>query len=136
VLIRPFNDNMPTHRRMLTTKFWYDMFKLANESSGDLVWDLLVGLGALFLYFGMLLLGIMSAYPVVGDSIAVSRHPQCGIVVSNHSQRGDAPHFALSKKYYNDIARESRQYAKSCYTSDRAPTPVPSSTNPVSSTRS
>jgi hypothetical protein len=63
----------------------------------------------------MLLLGIMSAYPVVGDSIAVSRHPQCGIVVSNHSQRGDAPHFTLSKKYCNGIARESRQYAKSCY---------------------
>lgn len=115
VLIRPLNDNTPTHRRMLTTKFWYDMFKLANESSGDLVWHLLVGLGALFLYFGMLLLGIMSAYPVVGDSTAVSRHPQCGIVISNHSQMGDAPHFALGKKYYNDIARESRQYAKSCY---------------------
>lgn len=115
VPIRPLDDNTPTHRRALTIKFWYDMFKVANENSGDLLWHLFVGLGALFLYFGTLLLGVMSAYPVVGDSVAVSRHPQCGIVVSNHSKMGDAPNLALGKKYYNDIARESRQYAKSCY---------------------
>jgi hypothetical protein len=115
VPVRPLGDNTPTHRRMLKTKFWSNMFKIANESSGNLLWHLLVGLGALVLYFGALLLGIMSAYPVVGDSVAVSHHPQCGIVLPPTAQMDDAVHFALVKKYYNDIARESRQYAKSCY---------------------
>ena len=73
--IRPLGDRTPTYRRLLTIKFWSDMFRIANETSGDLWWHLLVGLGALILYFGALLLGIMSAYPVVGDSVAISHHP-------------------------------------------------------------
>jgi hypothetical protein len=115
VPLRPLDDDTPTHLRMLTTQFWQDMFKLANESSGDFLWHLFIGLGATFLYFGALMLGIMSTYIVVGDSIAVSRHPNCGLFVSDRSQLDNASHFALGKKYYNDIARESRQYAKSCY---------------------
>jgi hypothetical protein len=120
VPLRPLDDNTPTHRRMLTTKFWHDVFQLANESSGDFLWHLFVGLGALFLYFGALLLGIMSTYPVVGDSVAVSWHPQCGLIVSNRSQIFEDPsNSALRWNYYNDIARESRQYAKSCYGLER-----------------
>ncbi|KIY03497.1 uncharacterized protein Z520_00188 [Fonsecaea multimorphosa CBS 102226] len=113
VPIRPLGDTTPTHIRMLRPEFWYNMFKIANESSMDFLWYFIVGFGALLLYFGMLILGIMSAYPVVGDSIALSRHPQCGLVVSNDAQ--NAANFALGHKYYNDIARESLQYAKSCY---------------------
>lgn len=115
VPIRSLDDNTSTHHSMLTTTFWYDMFKLANESSGDLLWHFLVGSFALFLYFGALLLGIMSAYPVVGDSVALSRHPHCGIVIPNQSRIADASNYALGKKYFYDIARESRQYARSCY---------------------
>jgi hypothetical protein len=117
VPIRPLGDNAATRYRILTAKFWHDTCKLANESSGDLLWHFIVGLGALVLYFGALLLGIMSAYPVVGDSVAVSQHPHCGVVISNMSEGGawDVPDVALKQKYFNDIARESRQYAKSCY---------------------
>jgi hypothetical protein len=122
VPIRSLDDTTPTYRRILTIQFWYDMFRLAHEGSGDFLWHLFIGIGSLFLYFGALLLGIMSTYPVLGDSIAVSRHPQCGIAVSNGSQMGDAPNFALGKKYYNDIARESQQYAKSCYDLGRSAT--------------
>ncbi|KAJ9612937.1 hypothetical protein H2200_002878 [Cladophialophora chaetospira] len=113
VPIRPLGDTTPTHLRMLKLEFWYNMIKIANENSMDFLWYLLVGFGALLLYFGMLILGVISAYPVVGDSIALSQHPQCGIAISNGSQ--SATHFALGHKYFNDIARESRQYAKSCY---------------------
>jgi hypothetical protein len=115
VPVRPLGDDTPTYRRMLTKRFWSRMFEIANEGSGDLLWHFIVGLGALILYFGALLLGIMSAYPVVGDSVAVSDHPQCGLVLPPTANQGDAVHFALGKKYYNDISRESRQYAKSCY---------------------
>lgn len=107
VPVRPLGDDTPIHRRMLTKMFWSNMFQIANEGSGDLLWHLLVGLGALSLYFGALLLGIMSAYPVVGDSVAVSRHPHCGIVLPPTAQFDDAVSFALGRKYYNDIARES-----------------------------
>ena len=36
----------------------------------------------------------------------------------------DAENFALGKKYYNDIARESRQYAKSCYDLNNSQNPA------------
>lgn len=111
VPVRPLGDSTPTYRRMLTTTFWSDTFKIANESSGDLLWHFLVGLGALGLYFGAVLLGVLSANPVVGDSVAISRHPRCGVFLPSL----DPAYRGMALKYYNDIVRESRQYAKLCY---------------------
>ena len=113
--IRFLGDNRPLYRRMMTVEFWEAMDKIAKDSSKDLLWHFLVGSGALVLYFGALLLGIMSGNLVVGDSVAISHHPGCGILQFNGSVFDTAQDFALTGQYYLDIARESRQYAKSCY---------------------
>jgi hypothetical protein len=142
VPVRPLGDNTPTYRRMLKTKFWSNMFKIANESSGNLLWHLLVGLGALVLYFGALLLGIMSAYPVVGDSVAV---PTIHNAVLSYPQ----PH-RWTTLYILRWVRSTTMILRArvgstlnhAMTSEIAqatllvPTLVPSSTSPASSTRS
>jgi hypothetical protein len=142
VPVRPLGDNTPTYRRMLKTKFWSNMFKIANESSRNLLWHLLVGLGALVLYFGALLLGIMSAYPVVGDSVAV---PTIHNAVLSYPQ----PH-RWTTLYILRWLRSTTMILRvrvgstlnHAMTSEIAqatllvPTLVPSSTSPASSTRS
>jgi hypothetical protein len=105
----------PLYLRLLERRFWFDMFKIANETSGNLLWHFYIGLGAFILYFGALILGILSANPVLGDSTALSDHPQCGIAGTIPPAMHDAQLFSRTRRYYNDVARESRQYAESCY---------------------
>jgi len=103
------------YRRIFTSRSWTDMYGIVQASSGDFLWHLFMGSLALALYIGSLILSITSAYPVISDSVAASEHPGCNLVQVNESLLHQTPAYVSATMYFNDIARENRQYAKSCY---------------------
>lgn len=113
--MRGFSDESQRLPRIFTHTYRSDLSRNFFEKSAELTWRLLIGMLMLGLYMIALLLGIMAAYPVVGDSVAVSNHPRCRLISTF-----DASHFndtELSKwwKYHIEAARESAQYATTCY---------------------
>ena len=101
--------------RMLESEFWEDAHRMAKESKGDLLWHLIIGTAALRLYSEALLLRILSSNLVGGDSIALSRHPQCGLFIAktfNRSNMGEGPYSAPLRTHVSNIACESRQYSQ------------------------
>jgi hypothetical protein len=101
--------------RVFTFHFWDASIRLIRENSTDLTWTAFMVFLSTIFYIGALLVGIMCAYPVISDSVALSRSSKCGIIMAPESQGLDASVFAVWQKYYHDIALESQQYANTCY---------------------
>jgi hypothetical protein len=104
--------------RVFSARFWTSFIHLIGENSTDLGYSIFLVFFSSLFYIGSLLLGIMCTYPVVSDSVAVSRSPHCGIIMSPEANEADAPRYTIWKKYYHDIAVESQQYASTCYNAE------------------
>jgi hypothetical protein len=101
--------------RVFTIHFWVASMNLIGENATDLTWTVFMVFLSTMFYIGSLLVGIMCTYPVISDSVALSRSPHCGIILSPEPEDVDASGFAIWQKYYHDIALESQQYARTCY---------------------
>jgi hypothetical protein len=76
-----------------------------------LPWALFIAFSMATLYIGLILGSIFSVL-VVDNSVAVSNHPGCGMLMYNHSTD---PYVTMRQKYFYDIESESGEYARRCY---------------------
>lgn len=104
--------------RIFDPEFWSGVWIQARDRPRELLWHVGILIIALVFYFGTLVLAILGPYPVIGDSVALSRYPRCGLYLSEHRYSGGTKDRILRSQYYNEIGRESRQYAKLCYGPD------------------
>jgi hypothetical protein len=80
-----------------------------------LPWGLFLAFSMATLYIGTILISIFSVL-VVDNSVAISNHAACSIVISNGSAGLEPnPYLSTWKKYFYDIESESGEYARRCY---------------------
>lgn len=109
-------------------ELWVDIKKFPADVNNNLTSDIAkdFGKGTLImlimgvLYFGGILLGVFSSAIIISDSVALSRHPRCGMYLdeadttNSSSQVGD-PLYDGRRKYLYDVESDCGQYARQCY---------------------
>jgi hypothetical protein len=113
--LKPRAHSLPTNRpsTYLSRHYYEDMRQMLVDNFRDINVGLFLGLLLIAIHLTFMVVSIVSGL-VVSDSIALSKSPECKLLVANMTS-ATTETYAKWYKYLLDLETESAEYAKRCY---------------------
>jgi hypothetical protein len=113
--LKPRANDLPTvdPSTFVLKHYFEDMRRHLKGNLGEINLGLFLGLGLLAIHITFMALSIVSGL-VVSDFVALSKSPQCRLLLAN-TTGSTAEITSRRSKYFLDLETESAEYAKRCY---------------------